>query len=81
MWDRRQKPAETADYDAWGQRAASSITMGVSWGISGAIVAALIGVLNQSDKLEYVFLWFGGACVVSSVLCFWLPSVDYESKK
>lgn len=56
-----------------GQRVASSITMGVSWGIGGGCVALAMSVFNAHDALSSIFLFFAAASVASSVLCYWLP--------
>ena len=56
-----------------GQRVASSITMGVSWGIGGAFVASAMSIFNAFDSLASIFLFFAGAAVASSFLCRWLP--------
>jgi MFS transporter, FSR family, fosmidomycin resistance protein len=56
-----------------GQRVASSITMGVSWGIGGGGVALAMSVFNAFDSLASIFLFFAVAAVISSSLCNWLP--------
>ncbi len=55
------------------QRVASSITMGLSWGIGGAIAAALIDFCDRRQSFDIVFVAFAAAVVVSSVLCVLLP--------
>jgi MFS transporter, FSR family, fosmidomycin resistance protein len=59
-----------------GQRVASSITMGVSWGIGGGGVALAMSVLTALDSLGSIFLFFAAAAVASSLLCHWLPYSD-----
>lgn len=59
-----------------GQRVASSITMGVSWGIGGGIVAAAIWVCKQMDALSSIFMLFAAASLMSGVLCCLLPVPD-----
>lgn len=56
-----------------GQRVASAITMGVSWGIGGAIVASALWFCLRSDSLSMIFGFFAIAALASSALCFLLP--------
>jgi FSR family fosmidomycin resistance protein-like MFS transporter len=56
-----------------GQRTASSITMGVTWGLGGLIVAALMAACNQNQRPELAFATFAVACLLSIVVCAWLP--------
>jgi len=58
-----------------GQRVASSITMGVSWGIGGALVAAAMAVFQAFDALPSIFLFFAAAALASSLLCHFLPMI------
>lgn len=55
------------------QRVASSITMGVSWGAGGAIVAGLMDICGRRHSYEPAFVTFAAAVAVSSVLCVLLP--------
>jgi FSR family fosmidomycin resistance protein-like MFS transporter len=55
------------------QRIASSITMGVSWGLGGGVVSLILAACNASGRYEPAFYAFAAATVVSSVLCIWLP--------
>ena len=52
-----------------GQRLASAITMGVSWGIGGLIVSALVGTLNYVGRplLGAADIRRGGGLFVSPV--------------
>jgi FSR family fosmidomycin resistance protein-like MFS transporter len=59
-----------------GQRVASSITMGVSWGIGGGLVAAAMQVFNHFDALLSIFTFFAAASLTSSLLCHLLPSPE-----
>ena len=59
-----------------GQRVASSITMGVSWGVGGLIVAAVMFGLEHLGQRNLAFLVFAAAAALSSVLCAWLPRAD-----
>jgi FSR family fosmidomycin resistance protein-like MFS transporter len=56
-----------------GQRTASSITMGVTWGISGMIVAAAMAASNRLHRPDLPFAVYGIACLLSCLLCAWLP--------
>lgn len=56
-----------------GQRVASAITMGVSWGIGGGIVAAALWVCLRTESLPMIFGFFSLAALASSVLCYFLP--------
>ena len=51
------------------RRVANSITMGVSWGLSGAIVASLIKILQTADSLWMIYLVFALSALLSSALC------------
>lgn len=57
-----------------GQRVASSLTMGVTWGLAGAAVAGTMALLNRIGQPSAAFYLFAGGVVVSSVLCAWLPA-------
>ncbi|HEX5106361.1 MAG TPA: MFS transporter [Pirellulaceae bacterium] len=57
------------------QRIASSITMGVSWGLGGGIVAIILAVCQSSGRFDLAFHLFAGATALSSLLCIWLPAV------
>ncbi len=56
-----------------GQRVASAITMGVSWGIGGAVVAGSLWLCLRSDSLSMIFGFFAIAALASSALCYFLP--------
>lgn len=56
-----------------GQRVASSITMGVSWGIGGAMTAIAMYLFNSFDALSSIFIFFAVASFASSLLCHLLP--------
>jgi FSR family fosmidomycin resistance protein-like MFS transporter len=56
-----------------GQRVASAITMGVSWGIGGGIVASVLWVCMEYDSLSSIFGFFAVAAILSSGLCYFLP--------
>lgn len=57
-----------------GQRVASAITMGVSWGIGGGIVASALWVCLKTDSLPMIFGFFSLAALGSSLLCYFLPA-------
>ena len=52
-----------------GQRIASSLTMGVTWGIGGTLVAATMAACNGMQRPELAFHVFAAGCVLSSLLC------------
>ena len=56
-----------------GQRVASAITMGVSWGIGGGIVACVLWICMKYDSLSSIFGFFAMAAILSGVLCYFLP--------
>ena len=55
------------------QRVASAITMGVSWGIGGGIVATVMWLCMEYDSLSSIFGFFALAAILSSGLCYFLP--------
>jgi FSR family fosmidomycin resistance protein-like MFS transporter len=59
-----------------GARTASSLTMGVTWGVGGMIVAALMSAFNRVHQPELAFAVFAGACLLSSLICAWLPQLE-----
>jgi FSR family fosmidomycin resistance protein-like MFS transporter len=58
------------------QRIASSITMGVSWGIGGGIVSLILYLCQRQGHFEPAFPAFAVATLASSVLCIWLPTLS-----
>jgi FSR family fosmidomycin resistance protein-like MFS transporter len=56
------------------QRIASSITMGVSWGIGGGLVSIVLAWCRATGRFEPAFVVLGLATAISSVLCIWLPA-------
>jgi FSR family fosmidomycin resistance protein-like MFS transporter len=60
-------------------RVASSLTMGVSWGCGGIVVAALIDLCDRRRSYDLAFLAFAAAIVVSSLLCACLPKPNQVS--
>ncbi len=56
-----------------GQRVASAITMGVSWGIGGGVAAAAIGICLDYAMLPSIFGLFSVAALGSSLLSYPLP--------
>jgi FSR family fosmidomycin resistance protein-like MFS transporter len=56
-----------------GQRFASSLTMGVTWGLASAVVAVTMAVANHAGVPEQAIYLFAAGAVVSSGLCVWLP--------
>jgi MFS transporter, FSR family, fosmidomycin resistance protein len=57
------------------QRIASSITMGVSWGLGGGIVSLILFLCERGGRFEPAFTAFAVATLASSVLCIWLPAI------
>jgi FSR family fosmidomycin resistance protein-like MFS transporter len=55
-----------------GQRTASSITMGVTWGLGGLVVAATMAACNRGQRPDLAFATFAVSCLLSSLLCAWL---------
>jgi FSR family fosmidomycin resistance protein-like MFS transporter len=62
------------------QRIASSITMGVSWGIGGGLVSIVLAWCKMTGRYEPAFVVFGLATALSSVLCIWLPATTTMSE-
>jgi MFS transporter, FSR family, fosmidomycin resistance protein len=56
------------------QRIASSITMGVSWGVGGGMVSVILAMCKYAGHYEPAFAIFALATAVSSLLCVWLPA-------
>jgi FSR family fosmidomycin resistance protein-like MFS transporter len=56
-------------------RIASSITMGVSWGLGNGVVAVVLAICQYLDRFDVAFHVFAFATALSSVLCIWLPAV------
>jgi FSR family fosmidomycin resistance protein-like MFS transporter len=56
-----------------GQRVASSLTMGVTWGLGGMLIAALMAGLNHAGRPDLAFPVFAAATALSCALCSWLP--------
>lgn len=61
-----------------GQRIASSITMGVTWGLGGIVVALTTTLANRLHRPDLPFAAYALACVLSSLLCNWLPEGEAE---
>ena len=57
------------------QRLASSMAMGVSWGIGGTAATILVGVADQLPRPEWVFVVFAAAAVGAGVLSVLLPKI------
>ena len=62
------------------QRVASSITMGVTWGLGGAIVAATMAVCNHAHRPGLAFWTFAVGALLSGVLCAWLPEPESAAR-
>ena len=59
------------------QRVASALTMGVTWGVGGVLVAGLMAVLNHAGRPGLAFPVFTAATFASGVLCLWLPRMEF----
>ena len=62
-----------------GQRVASSITMGVTWGLGGVLVALTMAAASRVHHPELAFSVFAAGCAVSSVFCAWLPDAHGDA--
>lgn len=58
-------------------RIASAITMGVSWGVGGGVVSIILLICKYVGHFEPAFAAFAVATLVSSVMCVWLPEVQF----
>lgn len=56
-----------------GQRTANSISMGVTWGLGGTILALVLAAVAPETHAMAVFIFFAIVLVASSVCCIWLP--------
>jgi len=61
-----------------GQRVATSLTMGFSWGIASILVAITIRGFQQLEMLDQVFWFFAAACIACSLVCYLLPRITAE---
>jgi FSR family fosmidomycin resistance protein-like MFS transporter len=60
------------------QRIASSITMGVSWGLGGGAVTIVLAICRYTGRYDPAFILFAVTTLLSSLLCMWLPVVGRE---
>ncbi|MDP6444676.1 MAG: MFS transporter [Pirellulaceae bacterium] len=60
------------------QRVASSLTMGVSWGLSAGVVAITMHYLKRAAAVEFSFTIFALAAVISAALAPLLPKPEEE---
>lgn len=56
-----------------GQRIASSITMGVTWGLGGVLAPAFIAFCQRRQHLEWTFHAFSLAALAAGLACLLLP--------
>jgi FSR family fosmidomycin resistance protein-like MFS transporter len=56
-----------------GQRTANSISMGVTWGLGGAILAGVLAAVAPEKHALPIFSFFAVVLVLSSLCCLWLP--------
>jgi FSR family fosmidomycin resistance protein-like MFS transporter len=64
-----------------GQRVASSITMGLTWGLGGGAVAGMMAIVNTAGRPDIAFSAMGAGCLLSSLLCAWLPHTPERSTR
>lgn len=64
-----------------GQRIASSLTMGVTWGLGGAIVAGVMAACNHAHRPGVAFWLFAAGAFLSGVLCAWLPEPESLARR
>jgi FSR family fosmidomycin resistance protein-like MFS transporter len=57
-----------------GQRTANSISMGVTWGLGGTILALVLAAVAPETHPMLVFTFFAIVLVASSLCCIWLPA-------
>ena len=60
------------------QRIASSLTMGVTWGLGGIIVAGVMAPMNERGSPQDAIYLFAGCAALSSLLSIYLPAVESE---
>ena len=56
-----------------GPRVASSITMGVTWGLGGVLVAGIMAVSDRLERPELAFDVFAASAMLSAFACMRLP--------
>lgn len=59
-----------------GQRLASSLTMGLAWGVGGAIVAGLMMFFKHMGHPAWTMYALAPTPLVASILVYWLPEVE-----
>ena len=58
-----------------GQRGATALTMGFSWGIASILVAIAIWGFQQLGMLDQVFWFFATTCIACGLTCYLLPRI------
>ena len=62
-----------------GQRFASSLTMGVTWGTGTLIFYAAVAFFKWQDNLLGIFWFFSAGCVVCAICSYLLrPIAEYQ---
>jgi FSR family fosmidomycin resistance protein-like MFS transporter len=56
-----------------GPRVASSITMGVTWGLGGALVAGIMALSDLLGRPELAFFAFAASSLIAGIACIRLP--------
>ncbi len=64
-----------------GPRVASSLTMGVTWGLGSIVVAGLLVLFRQWERPDWAIYTFATGGALSSLLCFGLPDVTKPRNK
>ena len=59
-----------------GQRLASSLTMGFSWGLASIISGLAVKYYMSIDNLNQVFWFFGSCCILCAFFCIGLPKAS-----
>ncbi len=62
-----------------GQRIASGLTMGVTWGLASPVAAGTIELFDHLGQPAAAFYVFAGTLIASSLLCFCLPRFELAS--
>lgn len=63
------------------QRVASSLTMGVTWGIGSALIAGMMWLLRRSGHVEWSFAIYGVMVLVSGIFCLLLPHLPLPTRR
>ncbi|MEE3373005.1 MAG: MFS transporter [Planctomycetota bacterium] len=64
-----------------GQRVASSLTMGVTWGAGGLLVPLVVHFLKARNLETMAFVLYGICALLSGLLCHGLPKLVHDGSK